>query len=320
MAWATYRSNAANGADRVGYVTDDRLYGFKSPLQLMDLLGDHGEKLKQAARDAKLSPLEVLPIADVQFRPLLRQPTCVRDFSSFLDHYRAGITAVGREFDKSLLDLPIFYYTNHTNMIGDGDTVSIPGQCENMDYELEVACIVGRDGIDLDPEAAASYIAGYCIMNDWSARDLLIDELGRAPMIAKGKDAGMSLGPLMVTPDEIADRKTGHGFDLAMTASVNGKEYSRGNWSSINWSFAEMLAYASRNVWVRAGDVIGGGTVGGGCLLELGTTFGHERYPWLKEDDEVIVEIERLGRMRNVMKLGNAPHALPRREEGLVNA
>ena len=313
MAWATYRSAAADGEDRVGYVRDGALYGLRTAVALIDLLGDDGTWLYEAAVEAERAPLDVLPIAEVPFRPLLPKPVSVRDFSSFLDHYRAGIRAVGRDFDPGLLDLPIFYYTNHTNMVGDGDMISIPGQCAQMDYELEVACVIGRSGIDIDPAEAERHIAGYCIMNDWSARDLLVDELGRAPMIAKGKDAGMGLGPLLVTPDEIADRRCGHGYDLTMIASVNGIEYSRGNWSSIDWNFGEMLAYASRNIWLRPGEVIGGGTVGGGCLLELGTTFGRDKFPWLKAGDEVTVEIERLGRMRNRLQSGRSPHTLERR-------
>ncbi|GAB3573279.1 hypothetical protein GCM10027445_32260 [Amycolatopsis endophytica] len=307
MRWINYRTADAPDTDKLGLVDGDRVYGLRSATGLVELLGDDGSRLRDAAGEATRSPLEVVALDDVRLRPLLAQPPSIRDFSSFLQHYRTSIINLGQKFDEKLLQLPIFYYTNNTNMVGDGDDVSIPGQATNMDYELEIACVVGKAGIDLTPDEAEQHIAGYCILNDWSVRDVLAEELGRAPMPAKGKDAGIGLGPFLVTPDEIEDRRSGHGFDLEMTASVNGEVYTRGNWSSINWSFAEMLSYASRNVWLRPGDVIGGGTVGGGCILELGGTHGRDKYPWLREGDEVTVEIERLGTMTNRLHRGKAP-------------
>jgi 2-keto-4-pentenoate hydratase/2-oxohepta-3-ene-1,7-dioic acid hydratase in catechol pathway len=140
----------------------------------------------------------------------------------------------------------------------------------------------------------------------------LADELARAPMgPAKGKDAGMGLGPFLVTPDEIESARKNKGFDLKMTAWVNGRQYGVGNWANVDWSFGQLLSYASRNVWLRPGDVIAAGTVGKGCILELGAKHGHDTYPWLKPGDEVVVEIERLGRLRNTLKAGKMPAALP---------
>lgn len=310
MILANYRTDNDGNVDKLGLVVGDEIRGIKSTATLVELLGDDGSRLRDAEREALDSPAEVVSIQDVRLLPLLRQPPSIRDFSSFLEHYRTSIINLGQEFNQKLLELPIFYYTNNTNMVGDGDEVSIPGQANNMDYELEIACIVGKAGIDLSPAEAEECIAGYCILNDWSVRDVLSEELGRAPMPAKGKDAGIGLGPFFVTRDEIEDRRSGHGFDLAMTASVNGTVYSAGNWSSINWSFGEMLSYASRNVWLRPGDVIGGGTVGGGCILELGGKHGRDKYPWLQEGDTVTVEIERLGKMTNTLRRGPQPVAL----------
>jgi 2-keto-4-pentenoate hydratase/2-oxohepta-3-ene-1,7-dioic acid hydratase in catechol pathway len=310
MRWATYQTVNSNGVDRIGVVDEDRIYGLDSESSLIELLGDDGARLREAGEEARRAPREVVALSEVRLRPLLHQPPSIRDFSSFLEHYRTSIINLGQEFNEKLLTLPIFYYTNNTNMTGDGDEVSIPGHATNMDYELEIACVIGKAGIDLTPEEAEGHIAGYCILNDWSVRDLLREELGRAPMPAKGKDAGMGLGPFLVTPDEIEDRRKGRGFDLKMTATVNGREYSNNSWATINWSFGEMLSYASRNVWLRPGDVIGGGTVGRGCILELGGTFGRDTYPWLTEGDEVTVEIERLGKMTNRLKRGRQPSPL----------
>lgn len=316
MAWATYQlKGGENDQDRVGFVRDGTVFGLKGASRLVDLLGDDGSRLRRAAETAQQDPLETLPLSEVRLRPVLPEPPSIRDFSSFLDHYRAGIKAVGQTFNKRLLELPIFYYTNNTNMVADGDVISIPGQAQHMDYELEVACIIGKPGIDIDPADAEQHIAGYTIMNDWSMRDLLREELGRAPFVAKGKDAGMGLGPVMVTPEEIEAYRKGNGFDLAMISSVNGKQYSAGNWSSVDWSFSEMISYASRNVWLRTGDVIGAGTVSGGCLLELGATHGHERFPWLKAGDVVTLEIERIGTMTNTLRRGANPPPLRPRED-----
>ena len=122
----------------------------------------------------------------------------------------------------------------------------------------------------------------------------------------------MGLGPFLVTPDEIEDARAAKGFNLGMTATVNGRVYTRSNWSSVDWSFGELISYASRNVRVVPGDVIAAGTVGQGCLMELGITYGHERFPWLRPGDEVTIEVERLGKMTNRLRAGQKPIPLQR--------
>jgi fumarylacetoacetate (FAA) hydrolase len=139
-------------------------------------------------------------------------------------------------------------------------------------------------------------IGGYAILNDWSARDLQRDETTVRLGPAKGKDFATTIGPWLVTPDELADRRSGNGFDLAMTATINGTETSRGNWSSVHFSFGQMLARASADVQLRAGDVLGSGTVGGGSLLEIrDESIGR----YLEPGDEVVLRIERLGELRS---------------------
>jgi 2-keto-4-pentenoate hydratase/2-oxohepta-3-ene-1,7-dioic acid hydratase in catechol pathway len=242
---------------------------------------------------------------------VIPNPPSIRDFSSFVEHYRAGIVAIGKTFDDNWYGAPVFYFTNPNALVTDGDVVRIPGNTSRMDYELEVAAIVGQECIDLDPAEAESVIAGYCVFNDWSARDIQSDEMARAPIgPGKGKDSANGIGPFLVTPDELEDARTARGYNLAMTASVNGKEYSRGNWADVYWSFSEMLAYASRNTRLMPGDVIGSGTVGTGCILELSARHGTEKFPWLEEGDEVTVEVERLGRMSNRIARGPQPKPL----------
>ncbi len=148
-----------------------------------------------------------------------------------------------------------------------------PGSAE-LDYELEVAAVVGMGGADLDPEVAERSIAGYCVMNDWSARDIQRREMKLSMGPVKGKDFATSLGPVFVTPDELEDTRRDKSFDLAMTATVNGVEYSRASLADIYWSFGEMLAYASRGTRIETGDVIGSGTCGTGCILELSLVHG----------------------------------------------
>ncbi|MGH8974689.1 MAG: fumarylacetoacetate hydrolase family protein, partial [Acidimicrobiia bacterium] len=180
-----------------------------------------------------------------------------------------------------------------------GEGIPVPPGCAELDYELEVAAVVGRPGSDLDPGRAEAHIAGYTVMNDWSARDTQRREmrLGLGP--AKGKDFATSLGPVLVTPDELEPYRRDKAFDLAMTARVNGAEWSRGRLHDIHWSFGELLAHASRGTVLRAGDVIGSGTCGTGCILELSAVHGSAAYPWLRPGDVVELSVDELGTLTN---------------------
>lgn len=310
MRWATYRAKSG-GPERVGLVLDDKLHALPEGTTLIGLLGDDGTRLRLAGEQARNSPAAVDRLSEVQLLSPIPQPATVRDFVSFEAHHRAGIEAIGQKWSDSYYEFPMFYFTNAAGLIGHGAPVRIPGNTRRMDYELELACVIGREGIDIAPEDAESYIAGYTIFNDWSARDLQSDEMARAPIgPAKGKDSAISVGPYLVTPDELEDARSGNGYRLAMTATVNGEEFSRGSWDSIYWSFAEMVAYASRNCMLKVGDVLGSGTVGTGCLLEFSFTSGkNANVPWLKEGDEVALTVERLGTLAN--RVERAPDPKP---------
>jgi 2-keto-4-pentenoate hydratase/2-oxohepta-3-ene-1,7-dioic acid hydratase in catechol pathway len=309
MRWATYRpANQAKDDVRVGVVEGDALFGLESGVRLIDLLGDDGERLSRAGERARRDPADVSPLAQAILLPPIPQPPTVRDSSSFEDHHlsavafhkRSGINRVAADGSDSWYELPTFYFGNANGLIGHDAEIIAPHYSRELDFELEVCAVVGREGRNLDPVEAEKHIAGYTIFNDWSARDLQRDETARSPVgPAKGKDFGISLGPFLVTPDELEDRRKDHGFDLKMTSWVNGQPYSSGNWASVHWSFGELLSFASRNVRLAPGDVMAAGTVGTGCILELSGLHGSERYPWLKAGDEVVLEIERLGRLRN---------------------
>jgi fumarylacetoacetate (FAA) hydrolase len=221
----------------------------------------------------------------------------------------------GREVPKEWYEIPVFYFSNPNAVYGPDDQVPRPKASQALDYELEIACVIGKAGMDIPVERAEEHILGYTIMNDWSARDLQRKEMAVGLGPAKGKDFATSLGPWVVTPDELEDKRSevrsqrsdggqpsavggqprGSAYDLAMTARVNGVERSRGNWKDIHYTFAEMIARASADTWLYPGDVIGSGTVGTGCLLELTKAQG----PWLQPGDIVELEVERLGVLRN---------------------
>ena len=182
---------------------------------------------------------------------------------------------------------------------------------QRFDYELEVAAVVGRGGSDLDPRTAEEHIAGYTVMCDWSARDLQQREQRGNLGPAKGKDTATSFSGFLVTPDELEPYLAGNAYRLEMTASVNGKPYSKGNLADIYWRFGELLAYASRGTTLRPGDIIGSGTVGGGCILELSAVHGPEAYPWLQPGDTVRLEVAELGIIESAHRARPAGHPAP---------
>jgi len=233
---------------------------------------------------------------DAGIKAPIPDPPTLRDFYAFEDHVKTARARRGLPMPQEWYEFPAFYYSNPHVIYGPGADVPYPSYTKTLDYELEVACVIGRGGIDIPEAEAESHIAGYTIMNDWSARDVQVGEMKIGLGPAKAKDFATSLGPWLVTPDEILDRKTGPGkFNLKMTAKVNNKQLSTGNMDKMHWSFPQMIARASQSVCLQPGEVFGSGTVGTGSLLELGL----EVHPWLKPEDTVELEIERLGVLRN---------------------
>lgn len=297
MRWATF--TAEGSGPRVGLVVDDLIHALEPGVSLLDLLGDDGERLAEAGEQARSDPREVRTVDEVRFLSPVPRPPTVRDFYAFEQHVRTARARRGLDMDPDWYELPVFYFSNPYAVNGPGDDVAVPPGSSELDYELEVAAVVGRGGADLEPDEAESHIAGFCVMNDWSARDLQRREMKLSMGPVKGKDFATTLGPVLVTPDELAPFRSGQAYELAMTASVNGKEYTRASLADIHWSFGQMLAYASRGTEVRPGDVIGSGTCGTGCILELSLVHGAEAYPWVKPGDEVELAVEHLGVLRN---------------------
>jgi 2-keto-4-pentenoate hydratase/2-oxohepta-3-ene-1,7-dioic acid hydratase in catechol pathway len=297
MRWATFTDD--RGRERVGLVAGETIRALEPGRRLLDLLGDDGERLAEAADRAGRDPADVYDLSVVRLLPPIPVPPSVRDFYAFEQHVRTARQQRGLDMEPDWYELPVFYFTNPAAILGPGDDVAVPPGSRQLDFELEVAAVVGLGGSDLDPETAGRHIAGFAVMNDWSARDLQRREMKLSLGPAKGKDFATTLGPLLVTPDELEPYRKGAAYDLAMTATVNGVEYSRASLADIYWSFGEMLAYASRGTRLVPGDVIGSGTCGTGCILELSLVHGEEAYPWLAPGDEVALEVEHLGRLAN---------------------
>lgn len=244
-----------------------------------------------------LRGLEPMLLDDVRLLAPVPEPGAVRDFYAFEAHVSTAHAARGKTVDPVWYEQPVFYFTNPHSILGPDTEVVHPG-CEALDYELEVAAIVGRDLFNATPDEALAAIAGYTIMNDWSARDLQRREMRAGLGPAKGKDFATSIGPWMVTAGELPNATSGRP-EATMIARVNGVEYSRGQLQDIHWSFGDLLSHASRNARVRRGDIIGSGTVGTGCILELSAVHSSEKFPWLKSGDTVELEVENIGVLSN---------------------
>lgn len=239
----------------------------------------------------------LLPLDEVRLLAPLPRPPSLRDFYAFEGHVQAAYRQRGRPVPMNWYSFPVFYFGNHAAVYGPGAEIPTP-RTRRLDYELEVACVVGRAGRDIPEEDAGEYIAGLTILNDWSARDTQAEEMSVGLGPAKGKDFATSLGPWLVTLDELEPYTLGDGrYNLEMTASVNGEERSRGNLRDIYYTFAQLIARASQDANLYPGDVLGSGTVGGGCLLELTEGQG----PWLEPGDVVELEVTGLGTLRNTI-------------------
>jgi fumarylacetoacetate (FAA) hydrolase len=209
------------------------------------------------------------------------------------------------EFDL----FPVTYFTNHQAVVGPGPLEVHEHHLQRLDYELEIAVVTGRPLRDCTLEEADAAIFGYTIMNDWSARYLQMEEMKLSLGPAKGKDFATALGPWLVTKDELDLERTPEGEVLhaAMTAAVNGKVLSSGNADSMNWTFAQILQRCSYGVTLHPGEVLGSGTVGTGCLLELNGSKVTDNL-WIREGDEVVLEVQGLGRLANrIVKVSGPP-------------
>lgn len=290
MRLVTY---ARGGNRRLGALVEEHV------VDLPDLVGDDGfpqtmEELvgagpvALAAADKAVSNTDVsgYRVRDARLLvPIL--PGSLRDFLAFEDHVKAGSARRGEPVPDAWYEIPIYYKGNHRSVYGPDEEVPYPSFTEELDYELEVACVLGGRGRDLSETDAAHLIFGYTLMNDWSARDIQRKEMAVRLGPAKGKDFATSLGPCIVTADEL-DPST-----LRLTARVDGEVWSEGSLGDVHWTFPQMIAHVSRDEDVWPGDVYGSGTFGGGCGLDLGR--------FLEPGAVVELEADGIGVLRNTV-------------------
>ncbi|TAL07681.1 MAG: fumarylacetoacetate hydrolase family protein [Chloroflexota bacterium] len=277
---------------------------FRQPLTTLDDMFARGLRV-DALRDilesfvARDDDDAVLQAGDLRFGPPILRPPAFRDFYAFEQHVATMWKRRGGEIPENWYRLPVFYFSNTSEIRGPGEPVWAPRDSAELDFELEVGALVDTPAFNLTAERASEAIGGYFVLNDWSARDLQRDEMPVRMGPAKGKDFATSIGPWLVTPDEIADAWApgATGPDLLMTAHVTDAaghrtDVSNGRWSAARYAFGQMLSRASADVHIRPGEFLGSGTVGTGCLLEVGdATLGR----WLEPGDTVTLSIDRLG-------------------------
>jgi len=293
MKWVMYTTGS--GAEQAGLVLDDKIHGLGEGTRVIDLLGDDGERMYEAGKKATTSPSEVVDLRNALLGPPIRPPQ-IRDFLTFLDHLRNARKMMDLELSQAWNEIPAFYFSNAAAVVGPHDPVAISPGCEQFDYELEIGSIIGKPGSNLDPEEAEKHIAGFMIFNDWSARDLQRHEMTLTLGPSKGKDGANTLGPALVTPDELEPFRSKNSYHLEMKGFVNGELVSQGWMDQMDWSWGEIISYASRGTRLQTGDAICSGTVPTGCLAEHFALDGPERFRgWLKPGDVVRFEVDVLG-------------------------
>ncbi|MDQ2721273.1 MAG: fumarylacetoacetate hydrolase family protein [Bacteroidota bacterium] len=251
-------------------------------------------------------------LEDVELLAPVPHPTSCRDGYAFRQHVAAARKNRHTEMIPEFDQFPVFYFTNHNSIIGPGEIICMPDHFNKLDFELEAAIVICKPGKNIKVSDADEYIGGYMIMNDMSARGLQMDEMKLNLGPAKGKDFSTVIGPMLVTPDELEEFKIpakenhhGNAYNLTMKCWVNSVQVSAGNLGDMDWTFAEIIERSSYGVQLYPGDVIGSGTVGTGCFLELNGS-GKLQDPeyieqWLREGDEVEMEIESLGILKNTI-------------------
>lgn len=326
MKLVSYKGNEQT---HLGILTSGKIYNLHAcDASIPDSMNNFlwgGEALMERAREAEArirsGQAGAEPVMNAGLTAPVPNPASCRDAYAFRQHVAAARRNRGVEMVPEFDQYPVFYFTNHHAVQGPGDIWCMPDHFEKLDFELELAVVLGKQGRNIKAEEADAYIAGFTIMNDMSARRMQMEEMKLNLGPAKGKDFATVIGPWMVTPDELKDRQvkakaghTGINYDLQMTCRVNGTEVSRGNAADMDWTFAEIIERCAYGCEVLPGDVIGSGTVGTGCFLELNGTGrlndpGYQEQ-WLQPGDVVEMEITGLGKLSNAIRKVDTDHSL----------
>jgi 2-keto-4-pentenoate hydratase/2-oxohepta-3-ene-1,7-dioic acid hydratase in catechol pathway/glyoxylase-like metal-dependent hydrolase (beta-lactamase superfamily II) len=308
MRWVTFRDGAGQ---RTGVLADDVIHPLEPDVSLLELIGRGATELAEAGENARRST--TVPLAQVTLMAPIPRPPSIRDSLCFLDHMRNCQAAMGggRVLKDTWYRIPAFYFACPTTVLGPYDDVPMAPGSVWQDFELEVAAVIGSAGQDLSVDEAEQSIVGYMIFNDWSARDLQQLEGQLAIGQAKGKDSGVTLGPYLVTPDELEPYRRDGRLSLDVTALVNDEVIGSGSTGQMDWSFAEVISYASRGVTLTPGDVFGSGTVPTCTLVEHLDPAAPESFRgWLHDGDVVTLRVEGLGETRQIVRKTAAPQPL----------
>lgn len=321
MKLSTYTLKKSN-KELIGLLKKDSLINlnvFFGEISLLELiqLPDWKELI---INKTKSNNLITHKLEEVKLLAPIPRPNSLRDAYAFRQHVETSRRNRGLEMIKEFDDFPVFYFSNHNAIFGPNDDIEcMPSHFEKLDYELEIAILIGKEGRNIKAKNAKEYIAGFMIMNDMSSRGLQMKEMKLNLGPAKGKDFASVLGPYLVTPDELLgnvvnEDDSGCNYNLEMTCSVNGKLLSKGNLKDMAWSFEKIIERVSYGATIYPGDIIGSGTVGTGCLLEINGTnkLKHSDFTemWLKENDVVEMEIENLGKITNKIISNNSNYKI----------
>jgi fumarylacetoacetate (FAA) hydrolase len=310
-----------DGHDQLALLIDERLYDTDAlhpdlPISMAMFLNYWDDMYpvllaaEKKIKDGVGRTVSSIALQEVTLLAPVPHPTSCRDGYAFRQHVAAARRNRKVDMIPEFDQYPIFYFTNHNSIQGPGDIVCMPDHFEKLDFELEVAIVICRHGKNIPAAEADQYIAGLMIMNDMSARRLQMEEMLLNLGPAKGKDFSTAIGPMLVTLDELEqfvvdckENHTGKSWDLTMKCTVNGVQVSLGKVSDMDWTFAEIIERCSYGVDLYPGDVIGSGTVGTGCFLELNGTgkLNNPDYAeqWLQDGDVVEMEIDGLGKLSN---------------------
>tara|TARA_X000001036_G_scaffold253628_1_gene236054 strand:+ start:4718 stop:5608 length:891 start_codon:yes stop_codon:yes gene_type:complete len=294
MKLICYKYNNSYGC---GYIRNNTVCSFfngnlKSTNNfLIDFIS--GEVEKNVKNNINLNDIELIaPI------PL---PNSFRDAYAFRQHVKSGRKNRGLEMIPEYDEFPVFYFSNHNSITGPGIVNVYKEHLNQLDFELEVAIVIRKEGINIKASNAHDYIFGYTIMNDWSARALQMKEMKLNLGPAKGKDFATSIGPHITTSEELQKFIINDKYNIPLSATVNGIEVSNDNLQNMTWSFAEIIERASYGTSLYPGDIIGSGTCGTGCFLELNGTSNNNQ--WLQDGDIVEIDAGILGKLSNQIKL-----------------
>lgn len=316
MKWLTYRDG---DAERTGVLSGDTIHAMPPGVTLLELIGRGADGLREAGADALRSPSAVARLGEVTLRAPIPRPPSIRDSLCFLDHMRNCQAALGagRVLADTWYRIPAFYFACPATVLGPYDDAPYAPGSAWQDFELEIAAVIGATGEDLKDlsvEQAERAIIGYTIFNDWSARDLQQLESQLAIGQGKGKDSGVTLGPYLVTPDELEPYRRDGRLDLRAMALVNDRVIGSGSTAQMDWTFGEVISYVSRGVTLAPGDVIGSGTVPTCTLVEHLNPAALESFPgWLHDGDVVTLQVDGLGETRQTVRASAAPHRLAAR-------